>query len=62
MGNAFDAFAVCIKKDAEVVGHIPRNILSICGLIFVDQMYTTKSTKFYTPQNLICVRYFTYNI
>ena len=23
----------------------------------MDQMHTTKSTKFYTPQNLICTRY-----
>ena len=24
--NAFDPFTVCVKKDAEVVGHVPRNI------------------------------------
>lgn len=37
MGNAFDAFAVCVKKDAEVVGHIPRKISSICSL-FLQKM------------------------
>ena len=31
-GNAFDAFTICVKKDAEVVGHIPRKILLICSM------------------------------
>ena len=33
-GNAFNAFAICVKKDTEVVGHIRRKISSICS--FVD--------------------------
>ena len=24
MDNFFDAFAVCVKKDTEIVGHVPR--------------------------------------
>ena len=31
-GNAFDPFAVCVKKDAKVVGHVPRKISAICSI------------------------------
>ena len=42
-GNAFDPFAVCVKKDAEVVGHVPSLILGswFYGLNFVDQIHST---------------------
>ena len=30
--NGFDCFAVCIKKDAEIVGHVPRTISPICAM------------------------------
>ena len=33
MENAFDVFAICVKKDAEVVSHIPRKISSICSML-----------------------------
>ena len=36
-GNAFDPFAVCVKKDAEVVGHVHRKISAICS-IFCEKM------------------------
>ena len=28
---------------------------------FIDLIYTTKTTKIYTPQNLICLRYWLYS-
>jgi len=28
--NAFDPFAIYVKKDAEVAGHVPRKIVAIC--------------------------------
>ena len=31
-GNVFDPFAVCMKKCGCTVGHVPRNISSICLL------------------------------
>ena len=31
-GNAFDPFAVCVKKHGCTVGHMPRNISAICSL------------------------------
>ena len=36
-GTAFDPFAVCVKKDAELVGHVPRKISAICS-IFLQKM------------------------
>ena len=36
-GNVFDPFAVCVKKDAEVVGHVPRKI----SPIFVKQRHNS---------------------
>ena len=33
-GNAFNPFTVCVKKDAVVVGHVPRKISSI-SLLFL---------------------------
>ena len=32
MENAFDPFVVCVKKDAVIVGHVPRKISPICSL------------------------------
>ena len=32
IANAFDPFAVCMKKDGTIVGHVPRKISSICSL------------------------------
>ena len=34
-GNAFDPFAVCVKKDAAIVGHLPRKISSIICSLFL---------------------------
>ena len=30
--NQFDLFAVAVKKDSIVVGHVPRKIAAICSL------------------------------
>jgi len=30
--NAFDPYAVAVKKDADVIGHIPRKISAACSL------------------------------
>ena len=30
--NRFDPFAVAVKKDGVVVGHVPRKIAAICSL------------------------------
>ena len=58
-GNVFDPFAVCVQKDGDIVGHVPRKISVICGLIFVGKEHTTKSTKIYTPRKFLRVRYIT---
>ena len=55
-GNAFDPFAVCVQKDGDIVGHVPRKISAICGLIFVGKEHTTKSMKIYTPRKFLHVR------
>ena len=31
-GNVFDPFAVCVQKDGDIVGHVPRKISAICSL------------------------------
>ena len=31
-GNVFDLFAVCVQKDGDIVGHVPRKISAICSL------------------------------
>ena len=62
-GNVFDPFVVCVQKDGDIVGHVPRKISAICslflrrnGLIFVGKEHTTKSTKIYTPRKFLRVR------
>ena len=30
--NAFDPYAVAIRKNANVIGHIPRKISAVCSL------------------------------
>ena len=56
-GNVFDPFAVCEQKHGDIIGHVPRKISAICGLIFVGKEHTTKSTKIYTPRKFLRVRY-----
>jgi len=37
--NAFNSFAVCMKKDGAIVGHVPRKISSICSLFLRNNGY-----------------------
>ena len=32
IGNVYDPFAVCVQKDGDVVGHVPRKISAVCSL------------------------------
>ena len=35
-GNTHDLFAVAVKKDGNIVGHVPREISCICTLYIRD--------------------------
>ena len=30
--NALDRYAICVKKDNEIVGHLPKEISTVCSL------------------------------
>ena len=38
VGNSFDTFAVAIKNSFEVVGNIPRFLLSICSIFIYEEV------------------------
>ena len=35
--NASDPYAVAVKKDVQVIGHVPRKISAVCSLFIQTQ-------------------------
>ena len=35
-GNRNNVFAVAVQSDGNIVGHVPRHVLCICMLLYVE--------------------------